>query len=62
MGNPLINHVRIRRLILDLCERRLPGRFQRVSRQAIEHYEARLRAWIEHDVQTHPSIGRTFRP
>ncbi len=34
----------------------------RVSEEALERLEARLRAWIIEEVKSHPTIGKTFRP
>lgn len=34
----------------------------RVSKKALDNYEARLRIMIEDDIMTHPSIGKTFNP
>jgi len=34
----------------------------RVSRKALDNYEARLRLMIEDDIMGHPSIGKTFNP
>jgi len=34
----------------------------RVSKIALDNYEARLRIMIEDDVITHPSVGKAFNP
>jgi len=37
-------------------------RIHRVSSKALDNYEARLRAIIESDIMSHPSVGKTFLP
>ncbi len=34
----------------------------RVSKMAMDNYEARLRIMIEDDIISHPSCGKTFNP
>lgn len=34
----------------------------RVSKKALDNYEARLRIMIEDDIMTHRSCGKTFDP
>ncbi len=37
-------------------------RITRVSGKALDNYEARIRAIIESDIMSHPSLGKTFSP
>lgn len=63
MTTSLINKSGMKNFILEKCAQLRQGhKFTRVSSEAIEKYEAKLRAMIEADIRTHPSIGKTFRP
>lgn len=58
----LINHSAVKGYILRKLEHMRPYLgFNRVSKSAIETYEARLRAMIIEDIKCHPSLGKTFK-
>ena len=58
----LLNRAEVRRFILDTLGRtRLHLRITRVSREALYTPEAWLRAKIESEVHSHPSVGKTFK-
>jgi hypothetical protein len=58
----LLNRAATRAFILHTINRLRPHlKITRVSVEALELYETRLRAMIIGDVHRHPSIGRTFR-
>lgn len=58
----LINRSAVKSFILKKLESMRPWLgFNRVSKSAVEVYEARLRAMIIKDIKEHPSRGKTFR-
>jgi hypothetical protein len=58
----LINREATKRFILAKVKSMRPGMpISRVSGDAMDHYEARLRAWIVEDVRRHASVGKTFK-
>lgn len=58
----LLNRAETKRFILAKIQSMRPGMpLERVSGEALEWYEARLRAWIISDVAKHPTIGKTFK-
>jgi len=61
----LINRSQIKVFIKAKLAVLRPGmedQLTRVSRKALDNYEARLRLMIEDDIMTHPTIGKTFNP
>jgi hypothetical protein len=62
--NSILNQSATKKFILAKIAALRPGfekQITRVSKLAIENYEARLRAMIESDIMIHPSVGRTFK-
>ncbi|KKM09624.1 hypothetical protein LCGC14_1722740 [marine sediment metagenome] len=58
----LLNRTQVKAFILAKVQSMRPGMpLERVSKDALDWYEARLRAWIIEDVEKHPSIGKTFK-
>jgi len=58
----LLNKAHTKRFILEKLKAMRPGMpITRVSAEALEWYEARLRSWIVDDVKRHPSTGKTFK-
>ena len=61
----LLNRSQIKVFIKAKLAAMRPGmedQLTRVSKKALDKYEARLRIMIEDDIMTHPSIGKTFNP
>ncbi len=61
----LINRSQIKVFIKAKLAVLRPGmedQLTRVSKKALDNYEARLRLMIESDIMTHPTIGKTFNP
>ena len=59
----LLNQKHTRQFILEKAARLRPGwKCERVSAEALEHIEAKLREMIIRMVESHPTIGRTFKP
>ena len=58
----LLNQAQTKKFILAKFVSMRPGMpITRVSKDALEKLEARLRAWIIEEVQRCPSIGKTFK-
>ena len=58
----LLNRAEVRRFILDTLGRTRPHlRITRVSHEALDTLAAWLRAKIESEVHSHPSVGKTFK-
>lgn len=58
----LLNRTQTKAFILAKIQSMRPGMpLERVSKDALDWYESRLRAWIMEDVERHPSIGKTFK-
>lgn len=58
----IINQAATKKFILDKFSSMRPGMpITRVSKDALEKLEARLRAWIVEEVERCPSIGMTFK-
>ncbi len=58
----ILNQAATKKFILAKFESMRPGMpITRVSKDALEKLEARLRAWIIEEVQRCPSIGKTFK-
>jgi len=60
----LINRSAVKKYILAKIKSERPGmekKITRVSQSAIDEYEARLKNWIESDIMSLPSIGKTFK-
>ncbi len=63
MSSSLLNRAATRQYILTLARDLRPGwRCTRVSAEAIERIEVRLRELIRSQVEGHPTRGQTFRP
>lgn len=59
----LLNRAAIKKYILDKANNMRPTwGCTRVSKEAVEAIESKLRALIVAQVQAHPSIGKTFKP
>ncbi len=59
----LLNHLQTKKFILAKIKALRPGmeeRITRVSKTSLDHYEAQIRSIIEHDIMTHPTLGKTF--
>lgn len=57
----LLNHAATKKFILEKFKSMRAGMpITRVSKEAIEKLEAKLRADIIFEVRRHPSIGKTF--
>jgi hypothetical protein len=64
MGH-LINRKQIKIFIMAKLKAMRPGmeeQLTRISKEALDNYEYRLRIMIEDDIRIHPSIGKTFKP
>ncbi|RLC88994.1 MAG: hypothetical protein DRJ03_00090 [Chloroflexi bacterium] len=58
----ILNNAATKKFILAKFQSMRPGMpITRVSKDALEKLEARLRAWIVEEVQRCPSIGKTFK-
>ena len=58
----ILNQSATKKFILSKFASLRPGMpITRVSQEAVEKIEARLRAWIIEEVKRHPSIGKTFK-
>jgi len=58
----LTNRAGLKKFILQRFSEIRAFPMQRVSSQALDTYEAKLRLMIEEDIRSHPSIGKTFKP
>ncbi len=61
----LVNRSQIKVFIRDKLAVLRPGmeeQLTRVSKRALDSYEARLRIMIEDDIMSHRSVGKTFDP
>lgn len=60
--NSLLNKKQVKRFILAKFQNLRPGMpINRVSQDALDKIEARLRNWLVEEVKIHPTIGQTFR-
>jgi len=58
----LLNQSATKKFILAKFQSMRPGmKITRVSKESLEHIEARLRNWIVEEVGKHPTLGATFR-
>lgn len=58
----LLNRSQTKKFIIKKFISLRPGMpIDRVSQEALDKIEARLRAWIIEQVEIHPSIGKTFK-
>ncbi len=63
MNGSLLNKRATRKFILDQwAKRRKHWPCERVSTEAMDIIEAKLRSMIISMIEGHPSIGKTFRP
>lgn len=59
----IINRQGIKAYILDYFDRNRPWcKITRVSKDALDLYEERLRLMIVKDIESYPSAGKTFKP
>ena len=59
----LINRAGIKKFILAKLESMRPHLgIERVSKEALQKYECMLHNAIIHDIQSHPTLGKTFKP
>jgi len=59
----LLNRAATKKFILDRFKSLRAGPpITRVSKEALDTYEAKLRNMIDGDIMSHPSIGVTFKP
>lgn len=58
----LINRAHVKRALLDASASMRGGKFTRVSNDALEFLESRLRSEITALVRSHPSMGKTVMP
>lgn len=59
----LLNQVSTKKFILNRYKALRAGPpMTRVSKEALDTYEAKLRNMIDSDIMSHPSIGVTFKP
>ena len=59
----LLNRAKTRREILNLCAKYRPSwECVRVSEEALTKAEAEFRNVLRRMVETHPTIGKTFKP
>lgn len=57
----IINKTNIKAYALHVSEAKRNGRFTRISQNAIDRWEARLKAIIDDDIYRHPSKGVTIK-
>lgn len=58
----ILNKSKLKKFILQQWEKHRTWKMTRVSQDAIDHYEFVLRQKIIQDIQSHPSVGKTFKP
>jgi len=51
----------MKKFALDVSEKHRAGKFKRVSQEALDRWEARLKSIIIDDIQRHPSVGITIK-
>lgn len=57
----VINRSATKKFILEMFKKHRPGMpIERVSSDALDKLEARFKVWIMSEVQSHPTIGKTF--
>lgn len=57
----IINQAATKKFIIAKFRSMRPGMpITRISQDALDKLEAKLRAWIVAEVERHPSIGKTF--
>lgn len=62
-GTHLLNHAAVKAYILDRTKQARPfWGCTRVSREELLYLEAHIRSFIERQVESHPTLGKTFRP
>ena len=61
--NNVINRSALKKFILKQLNSKRPHlNITRVSSNALDSYEIRLKAMVIDDIATHPSVGKTFNP
>lgn len=61
MANPsLLNRSAVKRRLLDAADRKWPGKFTRVSKNAVDDIEVATAAAIDQFIKDHPTIGKTL--
>lgn len=61
----LLNRAAVKKCILETIKSRRPflsEKITRISKEALDEYEAKFRLMIQRDVDGHPTTGKTFRP
>lgn len=59
----LLNKSAVKKYILEKCTSLRPGMgLNRVSKEALDYYEAFLKNKIIEAVNRHPTVGKTFKP
>ena len=61
MNTPLINRQAVKRMALELSKANRAGKFTRVGSDFLIRMNSRLDAFIQEEVQRHPSIGKTLK-
>jgi len=61
MNTPLINRQAVKRMALELSKSNRAGKFTRVSGEFLTRMNSRLDAFVQEEVQRHPSIGKTLK-
>lgn len=57
----LTSPTNVKKFALDVSEKHRAGKFKRVSQEALDRWEARLKSIIIDDIQRHPSVGITIK-
>lgn len=57
----LIKKRAVKRMALELSKSNRAGKFTRVSGEFLIRMNSRLNAFIQEEVQRHPSIGKTLK-
>ena len=57
----LLNKTNTKKFALFVSEVKRNGRFVRISQNALDRWEARLKKIIEDDIWRHPSKGKTIK-
>ena len=57
----LLNKTNTKKWALHVSEVKRNGKFTRISQNALDRWESRLRKIIEDDIWRHPGIGKTIK-
>ena len=59
----VLNNAAVKKYVMGQLEVRREGMgFTRISKEYLEKLDARVRIMIQKDIDTHPTIGKTFKP